>query len=77
MCDEQTTGLRADKTKEVQVYLLQLFTKLKEVIIKHLQTTESEAKGTWTLEGVKNPFNRIATAILCFRAEIGLKLQIH
>ena len=65
MCDEQTTCFSADKTKEeVQVYLLQLFTKLKEVIIKHLQTTELEAKRTLTLEGVTNPLNRIAKAIL-------------
>ena len=53
MCDKQTHGFVADKSK--QVYLLQLFTKLKEVIIKHLQTTELEAKRTLTLIGVTNP----------------------
>ena len=70
MRDKQTHGFGADKSK--QVYLLQIFTKLKEVQIKHSQSRELKAKATLILEGVNKPWCGL---IALYRDEIGFKLN--
>jgi len=71
MRDLKTHGFGADKSK--QVYLLQLFTKLKEVKIKHSQSRELEAKATSILEGVTKHWCGL---IALYRAEIGFRFKI-